>query len=221
MSGLIGRKLGMTSVFDDAGNNIVCTVIEAGPNVVTQVRAADRDGYSAVQLGFGERKEKRTSSALRGHFKAAGTAPKRRLVEFRNFGLEVDLGDEVGVGDLFVPGEEVDVVGTSKGKGFQGVVKRHGFSGVGMRTHGQHNRERAPGSIGQSSDPSRVFKGMRMAGRQGNQQVKVKNLRVVRVLADHNLLLVEGAVPGPKNGFLQIYKKSNVYPVASNEAEGE
>ena len=210
----------MTSVFDDAGNNIVCTVIEAGPNVVTQVRESERDGYVAVQLGFAEKKEKRTTSALRGHFKAAGTTPKRRLVEFRNYGLDVSLGDEVSVGDVFVPGELVDVVGTSKGKGFQGVVKRHGFSGVGMRTHGQHNRERAPGSIGQSSDPSRVFKGMRMAGRQGNDRVKVKNLTVVKVLPDHNLLLVEGAVPGPKTGFVQIYKKSNVYPAADAAGEG-
>lgn len=221
MSGLIGRKLGMTSVFDEAGNNIVCTVIEAGPNVVTQVKGADRDGYVAVQLGFADKKEKRTTSALRGHFKAAGTAPKRSLAEFRDYGLEVSLGDELGVGDVFVPGEIVDVVGTSKGKGFQGVVKRHGFSGVGMRTHGQHNRERAPGSIGQSSDPSRVFKGMRMGGRQGHSRVKVKNLTVVQVLPDHNLILVEGAVPGPKNGFVQIYKKSNDFPSAAAAEEAE
>ncbi len=207
----------MTSVFDDAGNNIVCTVIEAGPNLVTQIKDVDRDGYEAVQLGFGEKKEKRTTSALRGHFKAAGTDPRRKLVEFRNYGLEVSLGEEIGPGDVFVAGEDVDVVGYSKGKGYQGVVKRHGFGGVGMRTHGQHNRERAPGSIGASSDPSRVFKGMRMAGRQGNSRVKVKNLRVVRVLADHNLILVEGAVPGPRNGFVQIYKKSNVYPAAAGE----
>ena len=219
MSGLIGRKLGMTSVFDDAGNNIVCTVIEAGPNVVTQVKDAASDGYEAVQLGFAEKKEKRTTSALRGHFKAAGTSPKRRLAEFRDYGLEVSLGDEVAVDEVFSAGELVDVVGVSKGKGFQGVVRRHGFGGVGMRTHGQHNRERAPGSIGQSSDPSRVFKGMRMAGRMGNRKVKVKNLRVVRVLPDHHLLLVEGAVPGPKNGFVQIYKKSNVYPAAPGATE--
>ena len=220
MSGLIGRKLGMTSVFDDAGNNLICTVIEAGPNVVTQVKDTSSDGYTAVQLGFGDKKEKRTSSALRGHFKAAGTDPRRRLVEFRNYGLELALGDEIGVGDVFSAGELVDVVGNSKGKGHQGVVKRHGFSGVGMRTHGQHNRGRAPGSIGQSSDPSRVFKGMRMGGRMGNERVKVKNLRVVRVLPEHNLLLVRGAVPGPKNGFVQIYKKSNNYPAPANAAEG-
>lgn len=220
MSGLIGRKLGMTSVFDDGGNNIVCTVIEAGPNVVTQVKRYEKDGYDAVQLGFGDKKEKRTTSALRGHFKAAGTAPKRTVGEFRDYGIELALGDEVGVADVFEADEIVDVVGTSKGKGFQGVVRRHGFRGVGMRTHGQHNRERAPGSIGQSSDPSRVFKGMRMAGRHGGKRVKVKNLRVVRVLSDHNLLLVEGAVPGPKNGFVQILKKSNVFPAAEARVEG-
>jgi large subunit ribosomal protein L3 len=187
---------------------------------VTQVKDADRDGYVSVQLGFGDRKEKRTSSALRGHFKAAGTGPRRAVVEFRDYGLEVSLGDELRVGDVFAAGEIVDVVGNSKGKGFQGVVKRHGFGGVGMRTHGQHNRGRAPGSIGASSDPSRVFKGMRMAGRKGNERVKVKNLLVVRVLPEHNLLLVQGAVPGPKNGFVQIYKKSDVYP-AGAEAQGE
>ena len=206
MSGMIGKKLGMTSIFDEAGNNVVCTVIEAGPNVVTQVRDADRDGYEAVQLGFGEKKEKRTSQALRGHFDAAGTTPKKQVVEFRDYTQEVALGDEVRVEDLFVVGELIDVVGTSKGKGFQGVVKRHKFGGVGMQTHGQHNRQRAPGSIGQSSDPSRVFKGMRMAGRMGNARVKVKNLQVVRILPEHNVILVKGAVPGPKNGFVELHK---------------
>ena len=207
MSGIIGKKLGMTSVFDAAGNNIVCTVIEAGPNVVTQVKDDATDGYTAVQLAFGDKKAKRTSKALQGHFDKAGTTPKRKLSEFKNFTQEVALGDEVRVADLFAEGEIVDVVGISKGKGFQGVVKRHGFGGVGMATHGQHNRGRAPGSIGQSSDPSRVFKGMRMAGRMGSDRVKVKNLRVVRILADHNLILIKGAVPGPKNAFVEVLKK--------------
>ncbi|GIV59269.1 50S ribosomal protein L3 [Rhodocaloribacter litoris] len=206
-SGMIGKKLGMTSVFDAAGNQIACTVIEAKPNVVTQVKTEETDGYRAVQLAYGEKKAKRTSKALRGHFEAAGTTPKRKLKEFRDFGLEVSLGDEVRLEDLFAEGERVDVAGVSKGKGFQGVVKRHGFGGVGMQTHGQHNRERAPGSIGASSDPSRVWKGMRMAGRTGHVRVKMKNLEVVRVLADQSLLLVRGAVPGPKGGLVEIYKK--------------
>lgn len=207
MSGMIGRKIGMTSVFDDAGNSIPCTVIEAGPNVVTQVRNDERDGYEAVQLAFGKKKAKNVSKALNGHFEAAGTTAKRKVKEFRGDAGDQALGDEVRVEDVFVEGEQIDVVGTSKGKGFQGVVKRHGFGGVGMRTHGQHNRERAPGSIGASSDPSRVFKGMRMGGQMGNARVKVKNLRVVRVLAEHNLILVKGAVPGPKNGLVELYKK--------------
>ena len=211
MSGIIGKKLGMTSVFDAAGNSVVCTVIEAQPNLVTQVKTEDgRDGYNAVQLGFGEKKAKRTSKALQGHFEAAGTGPKRKVTEFRDFAGEVGLGDEVRAEDVFQEGEKIDVVGTSKGKGFQGVVKRHGFGGVGMQTHGQHNRQRAPGSIGQSSDPSRVFKGMRMAGRMGGDRVKVKNLRVVRILTDHNLVLVSGAVPGPKNSYVELHKKAQV-----------
>jgi large subunit ribosomal protein L3 len=209
MGGMIGKKLGMTSVFDAVGNNVICTVIEAGPNVVTQVKTEDgKDGYAAVQLGFGEKKAKRTTKALQGHFEVAGTTPKKKVVEFTPYDEEVALGDELHVADVFVEGELVDVVGTSKGKGFQGVVKRHGFGGVGMQTHGQHNRQRAPGSIGASSDPSRVFKGMRMAGRMGNARVKVKNLRVVRILPEHNLLLVKGAIPGPKNGYVEIYKKA-------------
>ncbi|MDX1547737.1 MAG: 50S ribosomal protein L3 [Rhodothermales bacterium] len=208
MSGMLGKKIGMTSVFDDQGNNIPCTVIEAGPCVVTQVKEVEgKDGYVAVQLAFGDKKEKHTTKAMRGHFEAAGTEPKRRLKEFGRFADDVALGDEVRVEDLFEEGELIHVRGTSKGKGFQGVVRRHGFRGVGDRTHGQHNRERAPGSIGASSDPSRVFKGMRMGGRMGNDQVKVKNLRVVRILPDHNLILVKGAVPGPKNGFVELYKK--------------
>lgn len=208
MSGLLGRKIGMTSVFDDLGNNIPCTVIEAGPNVVTQVKQAEgKDGYAAVQLAFGDKKEKRTTKALRGHFDKAGTTPKRLVREFRRFDLDVDAGDEVRVEDVFAEGERIHVRGISKGKGYQGVVRRHNFRGVGDRTHGQHNRERAPGSIGASSDPSRVFKGTRMAGRMGNENVTVKNLRVVRILPEHNLLLVKGAVPGPKNGFVELYKK--------------
>lgn len=208
MSGIIGKKIGMTSVFDAAGNNVPCTVVLAGPNVVTQVKSQDsKDGYEAVQLAFDDKKEKRTSSALRGHFGKAGTSPKRKVSEFRGYSLDVDLGDQVTVDQLFTEGERVDVVGTSKGKGFQGVVKRHGFGGVGMRTHGQHNRGRAPGSIGASSDPSRVFKGMRMGGRMGGDRVKVKNLEVVRVLADQNIVLVRGAIPGAKNSYVEIHKK--------------
>lgn len=198
----------MTSLFDANGTSIPCTVIEALPNVVTQIKTQDgSDGYDAVQLAAFDKKPKRTSRALQGHFERAGTTPKRVVKEFRGFALDVNLGDEVRVEDLFQEGEVVDVVGVSKGKGHQGVVKRHGFGGVGMRTHGQHNRQRAPGSIGQSSDPSRVFKGTRMAGRKGNDRVKVKNLRVVRILPDHNLILIRGAVPGAKNGIVEIYKK--------------
>lgn len=207
MGGIIGKKLGMTSVFNPTGDQVVCTVIEAGPNVVTQVRSEETDGYEAVQLGYGERKERRTSKALQGHFAKANTTPKRKLVEFREFGLDVELGQEVTLGDLFAEGERINVVGTSKGKGFQGVVKRHGFGGVGMRTHGQHNRGRHAGSIGQSSYPSRVFKGTRMHGQMGNDRVKVKNLQVVRILPEHNLILVEGAVPGPKGSFLELHKQ--------------
>lgn len=205
MSGIIGRKIGMTTVFDDQGNQIVCTVLEAGPCTVTQVKTTERDGYQAVQLGFGERKQKRTSKAMQGHFSAAGSDLKRHLVEFQ---AEEDfsLGDSVAVGDVFTVGDTVHVVGTSKGKGFQGVVKRHGFAGVMQQSHGQHNRQRAPGSIGQGSDPSRVFKGVRMGGRTGGDRVTVKNLRVVRVYPDKNLLLVLGAVPGAKNGVLEIHK---------------
>lgn len=208
MSGLIGKKIGMTSIFDEAGNQIPCTVIVLGPNVVTQVKTEDsKDGYRAVQLAFEDKKPKRVSKAMQGHFAKAGTTPKRKITEFRNYALDVKVGDAVRPNDLFQVGEIVDVVGTTKGKGFQGVVKRHGFSGVGMRTHGQHNRERAPGSIGASSDPSRVFKGMRMHGRTGNDRVKIKNLRVVRILEDQNAILVRGAVPGPKNGYVEVFKK--------------
>ena len=208
MSGLIGKKVGMTSVFDDLGNNIPCTVIEVTPNVVTQVKTNDsKDGYTAVQLGFGNAKVKHTSKALAGHFQAAGTEPKKKVVEFRNYRNEVSLGDQVRAVDVFEEGDVVDVVGTSKGKGFQGVVRRHNFRGVGSRTHGQHNRERAPGSIGASSDPSRVFKGMRMAGKTGNERVTMRNLTVVRILDDQNAILVKGAVPGARGGYVTIQKK--------------
>ncbi len=208
MSGMIGKKLGMTSIFDDSGRNIVCTVVEAGPNTVTQVKTQDgSDGYDAVQLAFDERKSKRTPKALTGHFDKVGTSPKRKVKEFRDFGQDVNAGEEVAVSTLFAEGEIIDVVGTSKGKGFQGVVKRHGFAGVGMQTHGQHNRGRAPGSIGASSWPSRVFKGTRMAGRMGNDRVKVKNLRVVRILADSHLILIKGAIPGPKGSYVELHKK--------------
>ena len=208
MSGIIGKKVGMTSIFDENGRNIPCTVIQAGPNVVTQVKEADgADGYNAVQLAFDDKKEKQTTTALQGHFQAAGTSPKRQVAEFRDYSLDVSLGDEVTVSQLFEEGEIVDVAGTSKGKGFQGVVKRHGFAGVNDRTHGQHNRQRAPGSIGAASYPSRVIKGLRMAGRMGNDRVTVKNLQVVRILEDHNAILVKGAVPGPKNGYVEILKK--------------
>lgn len=211
MSGMIGKKLGMTSVFDDVGNNIPVTVIEVSPNVVTQVKTVDgRDGYDAVQLAAGDAKEKRVSSAVRGHLAKAGTSAKRKVVEFRRGYdvADVSVGDEIKVADVFADGDIVDVVGISKGKGFQGVVKRHGFGGVGSRTHGQHNRERAPGSIGASSDPSRVFPGTRMAGRKGNARTTVKNLRVVGVLQDQNALLIRGAVPGPTGSYVTIHKKS-------------
>ena len=209
MSGMIGRKVGMTNIFDASGNNVPCTVIEAGPNRVVQIKETDgQDGYNAVQLGFGARKERRTSKALQGHFHAAGVPLQRVLKEFAWNGKTPDVGDEVRVENVFSEGEIIDVAGISKGKGFQGVVRRHGFHGVNDRTHGQHNRERAPGSIGASSDPSRVFKGMRMAGRMGNARVTIKNLDVARIIPEHNLLLVRGAVPGPTNGVVELFKKS-------------
>jgi len=197
----------MTSIFNEEGRNIACTVIEAVPNVVTQVRTEDVDGYSALQIAAVERKEKNTPSALKGHFKKAGTTPKRVVCEYQDWEgtEELKLGDEIGVG-IFQEGEFVDVVGTSKGKGFQGVVKRHGFAGVGQATHGQHNRLRAPGSIGAGSDPSRVFKGMRMAGQMGNAKTTVQNLTIMKVDEEKNLLIISGSVPGPKNGFLIVEK---------------
>jgi len=205
MSGLIGRKIGMTSLFDANGKNIPCTVIECGPCVVTQVRTEEVDGYAALQLGFDDKVEKRTTNALKGHFKKAGTSAKKKVVEFTGFDEEYKLGDTISV-DLFEEGEFVDVSAVSKGKGFQGVVKRHGFAGVGQATHGQHNRLRAPGSIGAASYPARVFKGMRMAGRMGGENVKVQNLRVLKVASDKNLLVVKGCVPGHKNAYITIEK---------------
>ena len=205
MSGLIGRKIGMTSLFDENGKNIPCTVIEAGPCVVTQVRTIEVDGYEALQLGFDDKTEKHATKADLGHFKKAGTSAKKKVVEFQSFEGEFKLGDNITV-DVFSEGEFVDVQGVSKGKGFQGVVKRHGFGGVGQATHGQHNRLRAPGSVGASSYPSRVFKGMRMAGRMGGDNVKVQNLRVLKVVSEKNLLIVKGAIPGCKNSYVIIQK---------------
>jgi large subunit ribosomal protein L3 len=204
MPGIIGRKIGMTSIYSAEGKAMPCTVIEAGPCVVTQVKTQDRDGYEAVQMGFGDRKEKNTPNALKGHFNKAKTDPKSKLVEFKGFD-DLNLGDVVNV-DIFEEGEYVAVVGTSKGKGFQGVVKRHGFGGVGQATHGQHNRLRAPGSIGAASYPARVFKGMRMAGQMGNERVKMENLQVLKVLADKNLIVVKGSVPGAKGSTVIIEK---------------
>lgn len=205
MSGLIGRKIGMTSIFDENGKNIPCTVIEAGPCVVTQVRTKEVDGYKALQLGFDDKADKHANQALIGHFKKAGTAPKKFVAEFKEFTKDYQLGDAVTI-DIFEEGEYVDVTGVSKGKGFQGVVKRHGFGGVGQSTHGQHNRLRAPGSIGASSYPSRVFKGMRMAGQMGDQQVTVQNLVVAKIIKDKNLILLKGCVPGHKNAYVTIHK---------------
>ncbi|ANH60180.1 MULTISPECIES: 50S ribosomal protein L3 [Dokdonia] len=203
MSGLIGKKVGMTSIFDENGKNIPCTVIEAGPCVITQVRTKETDGYEALQLGFDD--VKKANKAATGHAKKAGTVAKRKVVEFQGFEGEFKLGDAITV-DHFAEGEFVDVSGTSKGKGFQGVVKRHGFAGVGQATHGQHNRLRAPGSIGAASYPARVFKGMRMAGRMGGDKIKVQNLKVLKVVAEKNLLVVKGCVPGHKNAYVIIQK---------------
>ena len=203
MPGLIGKKIGMTSVFGADGKNIPCTVIEAGPCVVTQIRTVEKDGYAAVQLAYDEISEKHASKALKGHFEKAGTTPKRKLVEFKaDFAQELKLGDVLTVADIFGDVAFVDVVGTSKGKGFQGVVKRHGFAGVGGQTHGQHNRLRHPGSLGASSWPSRVFKGMRMAGHMGNERVKVFNLEVIKVMPENNLIVVKGSVPGAKGSYV-------------------
>ena len=207
MSGLIGKKIGMTSIFDENGKNIPCTVIEAGPCVVTQVRTKDKDGYSAIQLAFDDKSEKHTNKPMKGHFAKANTTPKRILREFTRFEEQKKFGEIVTV-EVFNEGEFVDVVGTSKGKGFQGVVKRHNFRGVNDATHGQHNRMRAPGSIGASSYPSRVFKGMRMAGRTGGDRVKMINLKVMKIVPEKNLLVVKGSVPGPNNSYVIVERWS-------------
>ena len=205
MAGLLGKKIGMTNIFDESGRYVACTVLEAGPCVVTQVKTKEKDGYNSLQLGFAERKEKHTTLAQQGHFKKAGTTPKREVAEFRDFEGERKAGETITL-DIFTEGEYVDVVGTSKGKGFQGVVKRHGFSGVGGMGHGQHDRQRSPGSIGASSFPSRVLKGMRMAGRMGGDRVKARNLEVMKLIKDKNLLIVKGSVPGANGSFVMIHK---------------
>jgi large subunit ribosomal protein L3 len=210
MPGIIGRKVGMTNVYGPEGENIACTVIEAGPCLVTQVNYEETDGYRAVQLAFGEKKEKHTTKAALGHFKKASTTPKKALVEFRDFKAEFDgmieLGKEIRVQDIFKEGDFLDAVGISKGKGFQGVVKRYGFAGVGGQTHGQHNRLRAPGSMGNASFASRVPKGKRLPGRMGNDRVKVMNLKVVKIMADQNIIVVSGSVPGAKNSTIILQK---------------
>jgi large subunit ribosomal protein L3 len=207
MSGLLGKKIGMTSIYDGNGKNIPVTVIEAGPCVVTQIRTLDKDGYEAIQLAFDEQKEKNTTKALKGHFAKAGTTPKRIVSEFTRFEQRKSFGEVLTV-EVFIEGEFVDVSGVSKGKGFQGVVRRHHFSGIGQSTHGQHNRLRAPGSLGASSYPSRVVKGLRMAGRMGGNKVKMINLQIYKIIPEKNLILVKGAVPGPKNGYLKIERWS-------------
>lgn len=207
MSGLIGKKVGMTSVYDAAGNFVPVTVVEVEPNVITQLKSEDRDGYTAVQLATIDKKEKNTSKALMGHFKKANTSAKAVVREIRDYTPEgLELGDSVKLEDVFGEGQLVDVVGTTKGKGFQGVVKRHGFGGVGGQTHGQHNRQRAPGSIGQASDPSRVFKGIRMGGQTGNNRVKIQNLTVVKVIPESNVILLRGSIPGPNGRVVEIHK---------------
>jgi len=205
MPGLLGKKIGMTSVFSADGKNVPCTVIEVGPCVVTQIKTVETDGYEAVQVGFEDKKEKHTTRPEAGHFKKAGVTPKRYLAEFNKFDNEPALGDTITV-DIFQEGGFVDVVGTSKGKGFQGVVKRHGFGGVGQQTHGQHNRLRAPGGIGACSYPAKVFKGMRMAGQMGNKRVTVQNLQVIKVLPEHNLLMIKGSIPGSKGSIVIVEK---------------
>ena len=205
MQGLLGKKIGMTSVFSADGKNVPCTVIEVGPCVVTQVKTEEKDGYAALQLGFQEKTEKHTNKPEAGHFKKAGVNPQRHLAEFKGFDGEYKLGDTITV-DLFSDASFVDVIGTSKGKGYQGVVKRHGFGGVGQTTHGQHNRLRAPGSIGACSYPAKVFKGMRMAGHMGAERVTVQNLQIIKVMPENNVLVVKGSVPGAKGSILSIVK---------------
>ena len=204
MSGLIGKKIGMTSIYDNSGKNIPCTILQVGPCIITQIKTEEKDGYSSFQLGF-EDKTKESNKATQGHFKKSKSSPKRKLVEFSGYEGEFKVGDKINV-DHFIEGEYVDVTGISKGKGFQGVVKRHGFSGVGDSTHGQHNRNRAPGSIGAGSDPSRVFKGMRMAGQTGSAKVKALNLKVIKIMTEDNLLLVKGSVPGHNNSYIIVQK---------------
>lgn len=206
MSGIIGKKVGMTTIFNAEGQAVPCTLIEAGPCVVTQVRTEDKDGYKAIQLGYGDKKEKNTSRPLVGHFKKAGTTPKRKLIEFKEFEKEYSLGDTIRIEDVFAEGDFLDASGNSKGRGFQGVVKRHGFGGVGGQTHGQHNRGRHPGSIGACSFPSRVFKGLRMAGRMGNTRTTVQNLKVLKVISEQNLIVISGSVPGAKNSYITLHK---------------
>lgn len=211
MSGLIGKKIGMTSVFDNIGRNFSVTVVEIEPCVITQIKTEETDGYNAVQIAAFDKKEKNVSKALKGHLAKAGVSAKARIMELRDYIPEgLNVGDEIKLEDMFAAGDFVDIVGTSKGKGFSGVIKRHNFGGVGDATHGQHNRLRAPGSIGGASDPSRVWKGMRMAGQYGNSRVKVKNLSVAKVLADSNLILITGSIPGPNGGYIEIYNKSSV-----------
>ncbi|NND77470.1 MAG: 50S ribosomal protein L3 [Flavobacteriales bacterium] len=205
MLGILGKKIGMTSIFDENGKNLPCTIVEAGPNIVTQVKTMEKDGYNAVQIGYGEKSEKRTNKALTGHFKKASVSPKKKLVELRDCDLELNTGDSISL-DNFTEGEFVDVTGISKGKGFQGVVKRHNFAGVGQATHGQHNRLRAPGSIGAASDPARVFKGMRMAGQMGNERVTTTNLKVIKIIAEENLIFIKGSIPG-HNGATVLVRK--------------
>ena len=204
MSGLIGKKIGMTSIYDNSGKNIPCTILQVGPCIITQIKTEEKDGYSSFQLGFDD-KTKESNKATQGHFKKSKSSPKRKLVEFGGYEGEFKVGDKISV-DHFFEGEYVDVTGISKGKGFQGVVKRHGFAGVGDSTHGQHNRLRAPGSIGAGSDPSRVFKGMKMAGQTGSAKVKALNLKVIKVMAEENLLLVKGSVPGHNNSYIIVQK---------------
>jgi len=207
-SGLIGKKIGMTNMFDDNGRNVAVTVIEVQPCVITQLKTTENDGYEAVQVAAFEKKEKTTSKQLLGHFDKAGTSPKKHVTEFRDFVPEgFSVGDELNIDDVFTVGDRVDVVGITKGKGFTGVVKRHKFSGVGEATHGQHNRQRHPGSIGQASDPSRVFKGMKMAGRSGNERTKIKNLMVAKIFSESNLMMVTGSVPGANGRIVEIYNR--------------
>ena len=205
MSGLIGKKIGMTSIFDETGKNIPCTILELGPCVVTQIKSKEKDGYKSFQLSFDDKLEKQSVKSEKGHFKMSNSLPKKKIVEFRGFNEDLKLGETVKV-DHFIEGEFVDVSGISKGKGFQGVVKRHGFAGVGQATHGQHNRLRAPGSIGAASYPARVFKGMKMAGQTGNKKVKIQNLKVLKVIPEKNLIVIKGAVPGHKNSYVIVRK---------------